>query len=71
MTKFWQCKNCLDYYQKDQLTITEWLGADLKLRYIVVCSECLTLLEEMGITSSEEERIVDEYCTKYGLDIEA
>jgi len=54
MTNFWQCSNCLDFFQAKDLTITDYITLDLEKMYILVCDSCLEELIETGILEVEK-----------------
>ena len=65
---FYTCRNCLNLFPAENLTITEYITLELRKEYMVVCQACLEELTDMGVIPNDEERIVAEQCVKFGID---
>ena len=47
--RFYSCSNCLDQFTSRGLILVEVVTNDLSTKHWVVCEECLSDLDDMGI----------------------
>ena len=47
--RFYSCSNCLDQYTSRELILVEVISNNLDTKHWVVCEDCLSDLDEMGI----------------------